>query len=129
LFKLVLVASAGLWIPDDPIPDIFSFLPHEFAQYLFHDKAMGEAMLTGGLNLKDPAALMEFFIGNTKRMGMAGKILFPIPNRRLSKPLVGYRSLRKTQNSMRRRSTAPSHRREIQHSRASPRCCVPWGCS
>ena len=87
LFKLVLVASAGLWIPDEPIPDIFSFLPHEFAGYLFHDKAAGEAMLTGGLDLKDPAALMEFMIGNTKRMGMAGKILFPIPNRRLSKRL------------------------------------------
>ncbi len=87
LFKLVLVASAGLWIPDEPIPDMFSFLPHEFAGYLFHDKAAGEAMLTGGMDLKDPAALMEFFIGNTKRMGMAGKLLFPIPNRRLSKRL------------------------------------------
>ena len=52
--KLVLVASAGLWIPEHPIPDLFSFLPHEFAQYLFHDKAQGEAMLTGGLDLKGP---------------------------------------------------------------------------
>lgn len=87
LFKLVLVASAGLWIPEEPIPDVFSFLPHEFAQYLFHDRAAGEAMLTGGLNLKDPQALMEFYIGNARRMGTAGKMLFPIPNRRLSKRL------------------------------------------
>lgn len=87
LSKLVLVASAGLWIPEEPIPDVFSFLPHEFAQYLFHDRAAGEAMLTGGLNLKDPQALMEFYIGNARRMGTAGKMLFPIPNRRLSKRL------------------------------------------
>ena len=85
--KLVLVASAGLWIAEHPIPDIFSFLPHEFAQYLFHDRAQGEAMLTGGLDLKNPEALKEFYIGNARRLSMAGKILFPVPNRRLSKRL------------------------------------------
>ncbi|MGE0679497.1 MAG: alpha/beta fold hydrolase [Candidatus Binatia bacterium] len=85
--KLVLVAPAGLWIPEHPIPDIFSFLPHEFAQYLFHDRAQGEALLTGGLDLKNPGALKDFYIANSKRMSMAGKILFPIPNRRLSKRL------------------------------------------
>ncbi len=85
--KLVLVASAGLWIAEHPIPDIFSFLPHEFAQYLFHDRAQGEAMLTGGLDLKNPEALKEFYIGNSRRLSMAGKILFPVPNRRLSKRL------------------------------------------
>jgi pimeloyl-ACP methyl ester carboxylesterase len=85
--KLVLVCSAGLWIEKSPIPDIFSFLPHEYAQYLFHDRAQGEALLTAGLDLKNPEALKEFYIGNSKRMSMAGKILFPIPNRRLSKRL------------------------------------------
>ena len=92
LNKLVLVASAGLWIAEQPIPDLFSFLPHEFAQYLFHDRAAGEAMLTGGLDLKDPEALKEFYIGNTRRMGTASKILFPIPNRRLSKRLYRLRA-------------------------------------
>lgn len=87
LSKLILVSSAGLWINEQPIPDLFSFLPHEFAKYLFHDRAQGEAMLTGGLDLKNPAALKEFYIGNSKRLSMAGKILFPIPNRRLSKRL------------------------------------------
>jgi len=87
LSKLVLVAPAGLWIPEHPIPDIFSFLPHEFAAMLFHDRAQGEALLTGGLDLKNPDVLKEFYIGNTRRLGMAGKILFPIPNRRLSKRL------------------------------------------
>ena len=87
LAKLVLVAPAGLWIPEHPIPDIFSFLPHEFAEYLFHDRAQGEALLTGGLDLSNPDVLKEFYIANSKRMSMAGKILFPIPNRRLSKRL------------------------------------------
>lgn len=87
LAKLVLVAPAGLWVPEHPIPDIFSFLPHEFAQYLFYDRAQGEALLTGGLDLKNPAALSEFYIANSRRLSMAGKILFPIPNRRLSKRL------------------------------------------
>ena len=32
-------------------------------------------------------ALKDFYIGNARRLGMAGKILFPIPNRRLSKRL------------------------------------------
>jgi len=85
--KLVLVAPAGLWIPEHPIPDLFSFLPHEFAQMLFHDRALGEQLLTGGVDLRNMDALVEFYIGNTRRLGMAGKILFPIPNRRLSKRL------------------------------------------
>ena len=85
LTKLVLVAPAGLWIPEHPIPDIFAFLPHEFAQYLFYDRAQGEALLTGGLDLRNPEALSEFYIANSRRLSMAGKILFPIPNRRLSK--------------------------------------------
>jgi pimeloyl-ACP methyl ester carboxylesterase len=87
LAKLVLVAAAGLWLPEQPIPDIFSFLPHEFAQYLFHDRAQGEALLTGGLDLKNPEVLASFYVTNSKRLSMASKLLFPIPNRRLSKRL------------------------------------------
>jgi pimeloyl-ACP methyl ester carboxylesterase len=87
LAKLVLVAPVGLWIPEHPIPDIFSFLPHDFVQYLFHDRAKGEALLTGGFDMKNPEALAEFYIANSKRLSMAGKILFPVPNRRLSKRL------------------------------------------
>lgn len=90
--KLVLVAPAGVWIPEHPIPDLFSFLPHEFAQRLFHDRALGEQLLTGGLDLRNMDALVEFYIGNARRLGMAGKILFPIPNRRLSKRLYRLRA-------------------------------------
>jgi pimeloyl-ACP methyl ester carboxylesterase len=87
LDKLVLVASAGLWVAEHPIPDLFAFLPHEYAEALFHDRAAGEALLTGGLDLRDPDALMHFYIAHTKRLSMAGKILFPVPNRRLSQRL------------------------------------------
>jgi len=87
LSKLVLGGSAGLWIDEHPIPDLFAFLPYEYVETLFHDRAVGEKFLTGGLDLSNADALMEFYVAHSKRLGMAGKILFPIPNRRLSKRL------------------------------------------
>lgn len=84
---LVLVAPNGLWDDEHPIPDLFSLLPFQFAQVLFSNEAEGAAMLTGGVDFSDTNALTEFFIGNARRLGTAGKILFPIPNRRLSKRL------------------------------------------
>ena len=44
-------------------------------------------MLTGGADFSDPEALVEFYIRNARQLGTAGKLLFPIPNRRLSKRL------------------------------------------
>jgi len=85
--KLVLVNPAGLWIPEHPIPDLFALLPFEFAQLLFHDPVAGAALLTGGLDFSNLEAVRDFYIGNAKRMGVAGKILFPIPNRGLAKRL------------------------------------------
>ena len=70
-----------------PIPDIFAMLPYQLAEVLFHDPAKGQALLTGGADLSDMEALKEFYIGSQRRLSMAGKILFPIPNRRLSKRL------------------------------------------
>lgn len=85
--KLVLVAPAGLWIDEHPIPDLFAMLPFEIARALFRDPKDGEKFLTRGLDFSDPGALTEFMVGNARRMGTAGKILFPIPNRRVSKRL------------------------------------------
>jgi pimeloyl-ACP methyl ester carboxylesterase len=87
LSRLVLVGAAGLWLPDRPIPDIFAMLPHEIAEVLFVDPARGAALLTGGADLSDMEALKDFYIVTQRRLSMAGKILFPIPNRRLSKRL------------------------------------------
>jgi pimeloyl-ACP methyl ester carboxylesterase len=92
LAKLVLVAPAGLWLDAHPIPDIFAMLPHEIAEALFEDPAKGAALLTGGADLADMEALKEFYIDTQRRLAMAGKILFPIPNRRLSKRLYRLRA-------------------------------------
>jgi len=85
--RLVLIASLGLWIEDEPLPDVFATLPVELAGMLFHDPARGVALLTGGADFSQPDALERFLVRNARRMGTAGKILFPIPNRRLSKRL------------------------------------------
>jgi pimeloyl-ACP methyl ester carboxylesterase len=85
--KLVLAAPAGLWLDAHPIPDIFALLPYQLAEVLFHDPAQGQALLTGGADLADMEALREFYIASQRRLAVAGKILFPIPNRRLSKRL------------------------------------------
>ena len=92
LGRLVLAAPMGLWLPEEPLPDLFALLPHEVAQVLFHEPARGTALLTGGLDFRNLEALRDFYIGNVKRLGMAGKILFPIPNRRLAKRLYRLRA-------------------------------------
>lgn len=90
--KLALIAPAGLWIDAHPVPDVFGMLPHELPALLFADPEAGAAAMTGGVDFSDMDALVEFFIGNAKRLGTAGKILFPIPNRRLSKRLYRLRA-------------------------------------
>jgi pimeloyl-ACP methyl ester carboxylesterase len=85
LEKLVLLAPAGVWLDSLPMPDIFAMLPFELVGALFADPKNGEKFLTGGIDFTNPDALQQFLIGNARRLGTAGKILFPIPNRRLSK--------------------------------------------
>lgn len=86
--KLVLIDPLGLWLDDHPITDIYSLLPYEFPPLLFHDASVGTALLAGGgVDFSDTEAIQRFLIGNNRRLGTAGKILFPIPNRRLSKRL------------------------------------------
>ncbi|MCB0991192.1 MAG: alpha/beta fold hydrolase [Acidimicrobiales bacterium] len=85
LSRLVLLCPAGMWHDDHPVPDIFAMLPFELAEVLWHDPVAGEKIMTGGVDFSDNAALQAFLVGNARRLGTAGKILFPIPNRRLSK--------------------------------------------
>jgi pimeloyl-ACP methyl ester carboxylesterase len=84
---LALVNPLGLWIESHPIPDIFATLPYEFAPLLFHDAANGTGHLIGQTDWNDTKAIEVFLVANARRLGTAGKILFPIPNRRLSKRL------------------------------------------
>lgn len=92
--RLGLICPAGLWLDDHPIPDLFAMLPYEMPQYLFHDVEAGTKIMTAGVALDDPEWLKGFLIMNARQMGMAGKILFPIPDRGLSQRL--YRIKAKT---------------------------------
>jgi pimeloyl-ACP methyl ester carboxylesterase len=87
LDRLALVAAAGLWIEEHPIPDIFALLPGQLVELLFQDPDRGQALLTGGVDFSDMEAFKTFYLGQQRRLAMAGKILFPIPNRRVSKRL------------------------------------------
>ncbi len=85
--RLVLVAPAGLWRDETPIPDMFSLMPYEMPGYLFHDPEAGARLMTAGLKMDDPKFLQDYLVRNARQMGMAGKLLFPIPDRGLSQRL------------------------------------------
>ncbi len=87
LDRLVLVAPFGLWLDDHPIPDPFAVLPFQLTELLFNDTANADQLLSGPVDLASDEGLAEFMVANSRRLGTAGKIMFPIPNRRLSKRL------------------------------------------
>ena len=82
--RLVLISPLGMWVASAPIPDIFAMLPFEFPSALFSDVALGTQLLTKGLDFEDPKAIEAFQVRNSRRLGFMGKLLFPVPNRRLS---------------------------------------------
>lgn len=92
--RLALIASAGLWDDAHPIADLFATLPFEMPALLFHDAVAGAAMLTAGRNVQDPNFLQTYLVANARQLGMAGRILFPIPDRGLRQRL--YRIKAKT---------------------------------
>jgi pimeloyl-ACP methyl ester carboxylesterase len=92
--RLGLIAPAGLWMDDHPIPDLFATMPYEYPNLLFHDAAQGAALLTANTRIDDPEWLKAFLVTNARQLGMAGKILFPIPERGLASRL--YRIKAKT---------------------------------
>lgn len=81
--RLCLIAPAGLWLDAHPAPDIFSMLPKEFPEALFHDVELGRELITSNVDIKDPKFLIPFLVTNARQLGMAGKLLFPIPERGL----------------------------------------------
>lgn len=92
--RLALICPAGLWLDDHPVPDIFSTLPFEMPALLFHDVEAGRARMTAGLALDDPKFLQAYLVTNARQLGMAGRLLFPIPERGLAQRL--YRVKAKT---------------------------------
>ena len=85
--RIALLAPAGLWLDEHPQADLFATTPFELPALLFADAEQGQRILTQGLDFSNDEALSDFMVGNARRLGTAGKILFPIPNRRLSKRL------------------------------------------
>lgn len=81
--RLCLIAAAGLWLDAYPVPDIFTLLPRELPAYMFHDAEAGARMMATGGNMNDPDFLIPFLVTNARQLGMAGKFLFPIPERGL----------------------------------------------
>jgi pimeloyl-ACP methyl ester carboxylesterase len=90
--RLALIAPAGLWLDEHPIPDIFSLVPYEYPPLLFHNVEAGTALFTAGANFDDPEWLKAFLVTNARQLGMAGKILFPVPDRGLSQRLYRVRA-------------------------------------
>jgi pimeloyl-ACP methyl ester carboxylesterase len=90
--RLALICPAGLWLDAHPIADLFSTMPFEMPKLLFHNVEAGTAMLTAGLDLADPKFLQNYLVTNARQMGMAGRILFPVPDRGLSTRLYRIRA-------------------------------------
>jgi pimeloyl-ACP methyl ester carboxylesterase len=93
--RLVLIAPAGLWIDDAPIPDLFALMPFELPGILLHDPQKHASLLSPGGDFNNIEFLTQFLIGNARRLGTAGKLLFPIPDRGLADRL--YRIKARTQ--------------------------------
>jgi pimeloyl-ACP methyl ester carboxylesterase len=91
--SLVLIAPAGLWRDEHPVADLFAALPFELPGLLLHDPDQHGALLSSGGDFNDPEFLTEFLVGNARRMGMAGKLLFPIPDRGLESRLYRIEAL------------------------------------
>ena len=96
--------------------------------------ARGSALLTGGLDLNDMDALKTFYLGQPRRLAMAGKILFPVPNRRLCKrlyrltapTLVAVGRARPPDPAGLRRALGPAHPRRRVERIASAGHMLPW---
>ena len=90
--KLALISPAGLWLDKHPIPDLFATMPYELPELLVHDPEKHGALVAAGGDLNDPEFLTTFLVDNARRLGTAGKILFPIPDRGLSERLYRIRA-------------------------------------
>jgi len=82
--KLVLVASAGFWLDEHPIPDVFAMELPELAAHLFHDPKSPLAQMFTTIP-EDPQVLADMYVERTKRLTQASKFLWPIPDRGLKR--------------------------------------------
>jgi pimeloyl-ACP methyl ester carboxylesterase len=85
--RLGLIAPLGMWLDAHPVADLFTHLPYQLPALLFHDAEAGQRMLTAGSDPTAPDFLVRFLVKNARQLGMAGKFLFPVPERGLSRRL------------------------------------------
>ena len=83
--KLVLVGAAGLWLDNDPIPDLFSADLDDLPAMLFHDPKSPLAQMMIAMPWDDQELLTAMYVERTRRFSAASKFLWPIPDRGLKK--------------------------------------------
>jgi pimeloyl-ACP methyl ester carboxylesterase len=91
---LGLIAPAGLWLDNHPIPDMFATMPYEFPRAAVPQCGSGHGADDGGLALDDPEWLKGFLVTNARQLGMAGRSCFPIPERGLRRGSIASRPRR-----------------------------------
>ncbi len=82
--KLVLVGAAGFWLDENPIPDFFALDLSELGSYLFADPRSPLARMFLAIP-EDMNQLADMYVERVKRLSMASKFLWPIPDRGLKK--------------------------------------------
>ena len=82
--KLILAAPAGFWLDAHQVPDLFTAPPKKLASAMFHDpeSAAAQAMMAVP---EDRQAFADAYVERIKRLTMATKFMWPIPDRGLGK--------------------------------------------
>jgi pimeloyl-ACP methyl ester carboxylesterase len=82
--KLVLSNAVGLWRDDDPVLDFFVLSPEQLVPYIIHDPE--SPAVRAAFPLPDSQeALIEALFQRVQSFSAAGKFLWPIPDRGLSR--------------------------------------------
>lgn len=84
--RLVLVAPFGLWLEEAPIPDFFAMSPGQLQRATWHDPESPQVQEALG-RLVNGASGLQATIRRASNLASAGKFLWPIPDRGLSKRL------------------------------------------
>ena len=82
--SITLVTPVGLWDDAHPVLDFFTMLPNEVAPYIFHDlnHPIAQAMAATPSN---DEVLVDMYVDYAKSLAAAGRFLWPIPDRGLSR--------------------------------------------
>ncbi len=83
--KVVLIAPVGLWDDAHPILDFFAVMPQEISKYVFHSQKHPMAVAMSTLPSPDDERIVDVYVNYVKGLAAAGRLLWPIPDRGLSK--------------------------------------------